>query len=315
MKAFFTEHWNYMAVFTACKLELFDSIASGCNTLSGLSQKHNLKDDVLKSLLHSLVLLNFLSEKANIFSLSKKGEQLTETHPQSYKYACMLWGDEHLSAWQNADFTLKTGRPAFEKLYGMPFFDYLAQKPEKLRIYHRALAEYARDDYQSIAQEIDFSKHSKITDIGGGTGKLLSFVAQKYPQLKLSLAERPEVLNLMPDKQPFEKINCDFFRQIPKGSDALILSRILHDWPNAEASRILKNIYNALPPDGSLYLIENFKDEIPDGAQLLTLNMQLITGGFERSRQAYLNLIRANNFTAKKIIRLNEFQRIIICKK
>jgi hypothetical protein len=26
LKSFFTEHWNYMAVSTACKLDLFDAL-------------------------------------------------------------------------------------------------------------------------------------------------------------------------------------------------------------------------------------------------------------------------------------------------
>jgi hypothetical protein len=315
MKSFFTEHWNYMAVFTGCKTELFDFVQLGCNTVSGLCKKMQMKPEPLNALLQSLVFQGFLSETENIFLLTKKGAQLTESHQHSYKYACMLWGDEHLSSWQNAEFTLKTGQPAFEKLYGMAFFNYLKQKPEKLNIYHRAMAEYARDDYQNIAQALDFSKHTKLTDIGGSTGSLLKLLASKYPKLQLRLAERPEVLNLIPNNQPFEKIPCDFFQKIPQGSDALILSRILHDWPDAKASQILSNCRKALPSGGSLYVIENFSDEIPDGAHLLTLNMRLMTGGFERSKQKYLELLKTNDFKQHTIVPLNELQNIIVCKK
>jgi C-methyltransferase len=51
---------------------------------------------------------------------------------KSLKYACMNWSGEHLTAWQNLDFSIKTGNSSFEEIYKKPFFDFLNDNPEKL---------------------------------------------------------------------------------------------------------------------------------------------------------------------------------------
>lgn len=41
LKSMFTEHWKYLAVSAACKLNLFDKIYEGQNTLEKLASKNN----------------------------------------------------------------------------------------------------------------------------------------------------------------------------------------------------------------------------------------------------------------------------------
>jgi hypothetical protein len=41
-------------------------------------------------------------------------------------------------------------------------------------------------------------------------------------------------------------VECDFFKNIPSGSDAYLLSNILHDWPNEQCQIILKNCRKAM---------------------------------------------------------------------
>ncbi len=170
LKKTFTEYWHFLALKTACKLELFDKILSGYHTLDLLIQHYHYDEKILEFLFGFLFAEGYISEKNNILKLTKKGEILTENHPKSMKYACILWGEEHLTAWQNLEYTLKTGKPAFNEIFGEKFFDFIASKPEKLEIYHRAMAEYARDDYENICEIIDFSVHKKIIDVGGGVG-------------------------------------------------------------------------------------------------------------------------------------------------
>jgi hypothetical protein len=44
-------------------------------------------------------------------------EFLTENNPESLKYACLNWSDEHSIAWQHLDFSIKTGKSSFEEIY------------------------------------------------------------------------------------------------------------------------------------------------------------------------------------------------------
>lgn len=66
-----------------------------------------------------------MNQSNDSYVVNELSELLTDNHPESLKYACLNWAGEHLTAWQNLDFSIETGKSAFEKVYGKPFFDYL----------------------------------------------------------------------------------------------------------------------------------------------------------------------------------------------
>ena len=113
----------------------------------------------------------------------------------------------------------------------------------------------------------------------------------------------------------FDAISGDFFKEVPIIADGIIMSRVIHDWNNEKASLILKNVYNALPNRGKLYLIEILKENLKDGAALLSLNMLLMCNSYERTKDEYLSLLRDAGFNIKEVKSLNTLQSIIICEK
>ncbi|MBO0758146.1 MAG: hypothetical protein J2P54_20045 [Bradyrhizobiaceae bacterium] len=51
-------------------------------------------------------------------------------------------------------------------------------------------------------------------------------------------------------------IEGDFFASVPAGSDAYILSHVLHDWNDVQCVSILRNCRRAVPPSGRLVIVE-----------------------------------------------------------
>jgi DNA-binding HxlR family transcriptional regulator len=119
LKNMFTEHWKYLAVNSACKLNLFDALITPKST-DELNNELNLDRKNLANLLQALEQNGFLKIVDNQFVINEKSVMLTESHPDSLKHACMNWADEHLTAWQNLDYSIKTGKSAFENLYHLP---------------------------------------------------------------------------------------------------------------------------------------------------------------------------------------------------
>ena len=111
-----------------------------------------------------------------------------------------------------------------------------------------------RDDYQNICKQHNFSIHKSITDIGGSLGALINIIYKNNPNLKCFLFDKPEVIRLIKSEK-IETIKGDFFENIPNLSDAIIMSRVIHDWNNEKAQIILQNVYKALPKNGTLYLL------------------------------------------------------------
>ena len=177
------------------------------------------------------------------------------------------------------------------------------------------MAEYARDDYKELPEYIDFSKYKTIADVGGGVGVLLSYVAQKYPKIQCFLLDLPDVLDLIKNRLPenITTVPANFFEPLPIKADAIILSRVLHDWDDENATKILVNCHNALNQNGHLIIIESLQDKIPTPA--LSLNMQIICGSYERTSSQFQELLQKNNFTLKNIKHYKEHHFILVAEK
>lgn len=313
LKSLFTDHWKYLAVSTACKLDLFDHLQED-KTAKQLSKELSLNEEKLFILLNALYNADYLDKKGDYFKVNYLSEFLTESTPDSLKYACMNWSSEHLTAWQNLDYSIKTGKSSFEEIYGKPFFDYLNDFPEKLHAYQKAMYEYAKDDYKNLPDLIDFSIHNSIMDIGGGYGAILENINAKNPNIECVLFDLPKVIDRVTNPN-IMRISGNFFEKIPNQSDAFLLSRVLHDWNDEKVKLILKNCYEALPNNGTLYVIENCSDKIKIDLSLLSLNMSAMCESYERASTQYILLCENTGFQFHSETKLNELQTILIFKK
>lgn len=313
LKGLFTQYWYYLAVYTACKQGIFDAINNKSLSIKTLATSEKLNHDVLQQLVNVLIQQDLIIMDDEILRLTAKGKILTEDHPYSLKYACLNWGAEHLTSWQNLDYSLKSGKQAFNRIYKMPFFEYISKDKEKLSNYHKAMNEYARDDYEQIFEVHDFTEHQSIMDIGGGIGALIDTIQNNAPNTQCYLFDRPEVIDLY--KGEVKTIKGNFFNPIPKKADAIIVSRVLHDWCDEKSKLILENIFESLPTNGVIYIVENLTDKIDNNAAILSLNMYAITGGFERNISEYKALLEATGFKYEQIKRVNNLQYLIIAKK
>jgi len=315
LKRMFTQHWNYFAVVSACELKLFDLIFNGQNTIEVIVESNNWNAKSLAYLVDFLISENYLVRYENqTLGLTEKGNLLREENEDGLYYACLNWSGEHLEAWKNISYSIQTGLSSFEKSYQKSYFDFLNDDKVKLRNYQKAMHQYALDDYKKIPEIIDFSIHKNLMDVGGSQGALIKFVKQKYPSLNCFLFDLESVLELV-SLNEIALIKGDFFNEIPKCSDAIILSRVLHDWDDEKSQLILRNCVEALPDEGMMYIIENCSDNINDKLSLLSLNMTVMCQSFERTSKEYISLCEAVGFTFIESKKLNELQTILILKK
>lgn len=308
LKSFFTEHWKYIAVSTACKLNLFDKLQES-KSAKQLAKELSLNEEKLLLLLNALHNADFLEKTSDLYKVNSLSEILTENNPESLKYACLNWSGEHLNAWQNLDFSIKTGMSSFEEIYKKPFFEFLNDNPEKLHAYHEAMYQYAKDDYKTLSDVIDFSKHKSVMDVGGGYGAVLENIKAKNPNVECILFDLPKVIEKVTIPS-IKKIGGSFFEIIPSQSETIVLSRVLHDWNDEKANTILKNCFEALPSNGTLYVIENLADKIND-IFLLSLSMTVICESYERTKSQYETMLSEANFQVTSVTQLNNLQYII----
>ncbi len=103
----------------------------------------------------------------------------------------------------------------------------------------------------------------------------------------------------------------NFFEQWPLRSDAVVLARVLHDWPDDDAVRILARAREAMPTGGTLYVIEIVLDGDTDTGGLLDLNMLIVAGGAERTEEQFGGLLDNAGFELTEVIPTRSVSSVI----
>ncbi len=304
-------YWQYYTLDAACTLKIFDYLPG---TVRSLSDKISLSTRSTEKLLKALAELGYVENRfPDKWLLSSKGQFLTSSHPFSLAAAQKLWKEEHLTAWQNLLYSLKTEKSAFEHLFGASWFDYLVNNDEKKRLYHEVMSTYAKRDYKTITSSIDFGKHRSVIDIGGSSGVLLFDTLEKNSHLQGALLDLPSVISNLQIpahlKTRVKLVPANFFEKWPSlNVDCALLSRVLHDWSDQNCIHILKNVHAIVT--GNLYIIENIAP-----APLLDLNMLVMTEGKERTLQNFEKLLETTGFILENIHPLNEVSSILAARK
>ena len=94
------------------------------------------------------------------------------------------------------------------------------------------------------------------------------------------------------------RIGGDFFKLGLPAADLYLMTHILHDWADAEALAILKNLRAAAPSGARLVVYELALPEGPEPhpAKTLDIVMLAVPGGRERTAAEYAALFAASGW-------------------
>jgi SAM-dependent methyltransferase len=299
-------------VHIAAKLGLADRLADGPRSAAELARPLDLHAPSLHRLMRTMASLGLLTEgEAQRFSLTKLGEALKTAAPGSARATLLMTGSSWVgSGFANLLHSLQTGLTGFEKAQGMPFFDYLAQHPEDASVFSSAMVGLHGAEPPAVAAAYDFSTFKTVVDVGGASGNMLAAILARYPEPQGLLFDRPHVTV---DAEQLLKDNGsgrvtveagDFFRSVPSGGDAYILSHILHDWNDDQCLTILGHCRKAMKPDGRLLIVEMVlpPGDIPHPGKILDMVMLVLIGGQERTEIEYARLLDKAGFRLNRVV-------------
>jgi hypothetical protein len=289
-------------VVVAAQLGVADLLALGPRSIVDLSAATGADAQSLYRVLRALASQGlFREDDDQRFSLTPLAEPLRQDVPHSIRPQALWSGSEaYRRTWGDLAYSVRTGEPAFDRVYGKPFFDYLAEDRAFAKIFNDVMTRASSDDGASIAAAHDFSSYRRIVDVGGGHGALLAAVLDRYPGALGVLFDLPDVVETAHgaiDRHiaagRVEKVAGDFSEAVPPGGDAYLLKWIVHDWDDEAAIRILTNCRTAIAPAGKVLLIEAV---IPQGtagsdATRLDTAMLVFTGSRERTEREYRELL------------------------
>ena len=310
MMQFILAKWISKPIHVAAKLGIPDILAQRSIRIEELAEITETLPGPLYRMMRALSGVGIFAEtKDRVFVNTPFSECLTQGRLKAA--TLMFHSSWHDSMWDNLLYSLQTGNPAFEKVCGTPAFEWFKKNPREAEIFNEANAFKAAFSHGVIAEAYNFKGVHTITDVGGGLGSLMAEILKVHPHLKGVVAELPEtaeqvdkVIKTNQLQSRMRAVACNFFNEIPPGSDIYLLSHVLHDWPDEKCVTILDNCRKAMTPEGKLLIAEAV---VPAGntfsvSKLLDLEVFLMGGGCERTEAEFENILHQSGFRLTRII-------------
>ncbi len=308
-----TASWISAVVYAAAKLGIADHLAAGPRSAVELAGTTRTHAPSLYRLMRTLAGLGILTERdGQRFALTPLGEALKTDAPGSARATLIAFGGHWFShGWSEIMYSLETGKTGFEKAFGMPVFEYLAEHPEEASYFSEAMVGFHGAEPPAVAAAYDFSAFDVVVDVGGATGNMLAAILSDHAGPRGVLFDRPHVVRdapaLLKARGVEQRVTIepgDFFETVPAGGDAYLLSHIIHDWNEDQCLTILGHCRKVIKPDGRLLIVETVlpTGDTPHPGKVLDLVMLVIPGGQERTEAEYASLLGKAGFHLSRVV-------------
>ena len=300
--------WRSFTIYTALQLKVLDFLP---NATKEIAKGSSLPVSSVQRILKALWELDIVNMKTgDYWELTSKGKLMTPSDKAPMAFAGQMWIENNLEIWKTLPEILRDPDQEVPD-----YFLDIQKTPNQQLKYYKALEGYALNDYKDLPSKIDWSQHKNILDVGGGLGSLLFHILSSHSHLEGTLLDLPSVTRLVKTPQELQKrchlLGSNFFEDWGQTFDALIMCRILHDWKDSKALKILEQASLSLTPKGRLYIIEMITDENTPMGGLLDLNMLATTGGKERSLHEWEHLLEKTSLSLKKVTPLSDISSLL----
>jgi hypothetical protein len=216
-----------------------------------------------------------------------------------------------------------------------PFFDFLAQEPQGMENFAKAMRDHTRvtgRDEALLTQGFDWESlgEGPVVDLGGGAGHASVTIARAHPKLKLIVQDLP--INELPAKQTIpadlsERVMFqaqDFFQPQTDASlkpKAFLLKGVLHDWSDEDCVNILKPVMPYVETGSKIVICERIlpsegdeRTDLDRMKNFMDTLMWTLFGAGERSRKDWENVLAKLDIRLKAEVHAvlgNEFGMVV----
>jgi SAM-dependent methyltransferase len=249
-------------LFALLKLNIFERIGEGSKTVQELAEELNTRPDTLARLLNAGVVLKLL--------ISKDGVNYKLSPP-----CCMVMlpsaGENFIG---NFILNLDYLRNALSKLdeavlKSGPTIDpttHLGGDKDRTWDFTLAMHNYASHRGKELVKYLDTSGCKTLVDLGCGPGTYAFHLAGKNPNLKIYLADLPNVLKVTKEiekrygiKNEVHYLPLDAVKEeLPGSYDMIFVSNTLHMLGERASRDLIKRLYKSVNKGGSLVIQAQF---------------------------------------------------------
>jgi 2,7-dihydroxy-5-methyl-1-naphthoate 7-O-methyltransferase len=234
----------------AATLRIPGHIAAGHTGIADLAAAAGCDPDALHAVLGHLVSQGvFTEESPGRFACNQAAEQLA-----SLPFLDLAGiGGRMAHTWGTLLDYVRTGQPAYQQVFGLPFWEDLAAHPA-IGAEFDALMGPAGHGIPDFDVELSdgWDAVRTVVDVGGGTGAMLASLLRRHPRARGILVDLPGTAARAGETiESFgvaERVTVEaqsFFDPLPAGADLYLLKSVLNDWPDEPTVAILRRCAEA----------------------------------------------------------------------
>ena len=294
------------ALLAAEELGLVASLEQGAKSADELAQATNTHSPSIHRLLRALASVEVITERDGRFSLGPLAPGLRDL-------GMARLGLESYHAWGELAHTLRTGTPAFDRVYGKRFYEYIAEDPVRVTRWDDAMVAISQSWIPAVLAAYNFPGTRRLADLGGGRGTFLATVLAAHPAMHGVLFDQPHVVaNAGPVlaragvTERCDVVGGSFLDAVPPGADTYTLCNALTDWDDELGSKVLQNVRQALPGKGKILVIDRVFSSPDDPSHPLVAFLDLwflvMEGGRIRTWDEYERLLTGAGFDIARVV-------------
>jgi len=306
-------------VHVVATLRIADRIAAGNEEIGQLAAAAGADRDSLHRVLRHLVSKGLFAEPApGRFSLNETARGLLgETNLLGLDLDA--FGGRMAYAWGTLLSAVRTGKPAYHEAFGRGFWEDLEAHPEIAAKFDALMGPgHGVPDWRVLVDPADWESVRTVVDVGGGTGALLAEILRARPAVRGTLVDLPgtvvrsgEVFQAAGVSDRVTTVAQSFFDPLPGGGDLYILKSVLFDWPDREATAILRRCAEAAYPSGRVVISGGAGPGEEADPELL---MMVLVGGRGRSLDEFRKMAREAGLEVTATGRQASGRAIVECR-
>jgi len=306
------------AVAVAARLGLADLVASGPRTVDDLARATNTNANSLTRLLRALVSLGvFLQDESGKVQNNALSDLLRSDDARARRPWALWLGAPYL--WRSLgtlEEVIHRGEPSFDRIHGEGFYEYLASHIDDGAVFNTCMDASSPKAASALVAAYDFSRFSRIVDVGGGQGAILKHILASNPGLQGILFDFPNVVAGADSLRTGElATRCEIVggdcRQAVPGGDIYLIKGVIADSNDQDALAILRSCRKAIQAGGTLLIADTiFTPSSRPEETLMDLLMMTLTHGRARTEAEYSALLQQAGFSLSRIITLPRFSII-----
>jgi len=291
-------------LYVVTELGVADELSEGPCTIEALAERVDAVPHVLYRFLRTLATHDVFEEAAaRTFKNTAASELLRREDESGWRDYAIVYGSVY-RAFAEALPAARTGENMFSRVHGVDWWTWLDQNPVVRTTFNRAMQAGAHGRIELVSG-LAWQDDETVVDVGGGNGTLVIELLLRHPQLNGVVLDLPDVADEAEARvasaglsDRCRVVRGSFFDEVPAGGDVYLLAKVLHDWDNNAATRILKKVRAAAPDHARLLIIDSVvpAGNSPHPSKTIDLVMLSLVNGCERDEGEWRELLEAGGF-------------------